>query len=39
MSVFSDFDWSWRGVRVRETGAEIDFSLDFIQGRLAQFLL
>lgn len=26
MSVFSDFDWSWRGVRVRETGAEIAFS-------------
>lgn len=26
MSVFSDFDWSWRGVRVRETGAEIPFS-------------
>jgi len=26
MSVFSDFDWSWRGVRVRETGAEISFS-------------
>jgi len=28
MSVFSDFDWSWRGVRVRETGAEIAFSRD-----------
>lgn len=28
MSVFSDFDWSWRGVRVRETGAEIAFSFD-----------
>jgi len=28
MSVFSDFDWSWRGVRVRETGAEIRFSRD-----------
>ena len=27
MSVFSDFDWSWRGVRVRETGADIPFSL------------
>jgi len=26
MSVFSDFDWSWRGVRVRETGAEIAFT-------------
>lgn len=26
MSVFSDFDWSWRGVRVRETGAEIAFN-------------
>lgn len=26
MSVFSDFDWSWRGVRVRETGADIPFS-------------
>ena len=26
MSVFSDFDWSWRGVRVRETGAEITFT-------------
>ena len=25
MSVFSDFDWSWRGIRVRETGAEIAF--------------
>ncbi len=31
MSVFSDFDWSWRGVRVRETGAEIPFSLDLIR--------
>ena len=28
LSVFSDFDWSWRGVRVRETGAEIAFSKD-----------
>jgi len=28
MSIFSDFDWSWRGVRVRETGAEIKFSFD-----------
>lgn len=28
MSVFSDFDWSWRGVRNRETGAEIAFSRD-----------
>lgn len=28
MSVLSDFDWSWRGVRVRETGAEIAFSFD-----------
>lgn len=28
MSVFSDFDWSWRGVRVRETGAEIAFNQD-----------
>jgi len=28
MSVFSDFDWSWRGVRVRETGAEIAFNLE-----------
>ncbi len=26
MSVFSDFDWSWRSVRVRETGAEIHFT-------------
>ena len=26
MSVFSDFDWSWRGVHVRETGADIVFS-------------
>lgn len=26
MSIFSDFDWSWRGVRVRETGAEIAFT-------------
>ena len=26
MSVFSDFDWSWRGVRVRETQAEIAFT-------------
>lgn len=26
MTVFSDFDWSWRGVRVRETGAEIAFN-------------
>jgi len=26
MSVFSDFDWSFRGVRVRETGAEITFT-------------
>jgi len=31
MSVFSDFDWSWRGVRVRETGAEIAFDLDLIK--------
>ncbi|WP_427449842.1 hypothetical protein [Litorimonas sp. WD9-15] len=30
MSVFSDFDWSWRGVRVRETGAEIRFSRGLI---------
>lgn len=28
MSVFSDFEWSWRGVRVRETGAEIAFTRD-----------
>lgn len=26
MSVFSDFEWSWRGVRVRETGAVIAFT-------------
>ena len=26
MTIFSDFDWSWRGVRVRETGAEIAFN-------------
>jgi len=26
LSIFSDFDWSWRGVRVRETGAEIAFT-------------
>lgn len=26
MSLLSDFDWSWRGVRVRETGAEIAFT-------------
>ena len=26
MSVLSDFDWSWRGVRVRETGADIAFN-------------
>ena len=26
MSVISDFDWSWRGVRVRETGAEVAFT-------------
>lgn len=36
MSVFSDFDWSLRGVRVRETGAEIAFSFglakDVIRG-------
>ena len=31
MSVFSDFDWSWRGVRVRETGAEIAFNSDLIR--------
>lgn len=28
MSVFSDFEWSWRGVRVRETGAEIAFTTE-----------
>jgi len=28
MSLLSDFDWSWRGVRVRETGADIPFSPD-----------
>ena len=28
MTIFSDFDWSWRGIRVRETGAEIAFNLD-----------
>lgn len=27
MSIFSDFEWSWGGVRVRETGAEIRFNL------------
>lgn len=26
VSLLSDFDWSWRGVRVRETGAEIKFT-------------
>ena len=31
MSVFSDFDWSWRGVRVRETGAEIPFNPALVQ--------
>ena len=30
MSVFSDFDWSWRGIRHRETGAEIAYSPDLI---------
>lgn len=30
MSVFSDFDWSWRGVRVRETGAEIAFTRELL---------
>ena len=30
MSVFSDFDWSWRSVRVRETGAEIPFSWNLV---------
>lgn len=31
MSVFSDFDWSWRGVRVRETGAEIAFNFALVK--------
>lgn len=26
LSLLADFDWSWRGVRVRETGAEIKFT-------------
>ena len=31
MSVFSDFDWSWRRVRVRETGAEIPFDAALVR--------
>ncbi len=31
MTIFSDFDWSWRGIRVRETGAEIAFNLDLFR--------
>ena len=30
MSVFSEFEWSWRGVRVWETGAEIAFTRDLM---------
>jgi len=30
VSIFSDFDWSWRSVRVRETGAEIKFTPSLI---------
>jgi len=28
MSVLSDFNWSWRGVHIKETGADIAFSRD-----------
>ena len=31
MSVLSDFDWAWRGIRVRETGAEIAFNLALLK--------
>ena len=31
MSILSDFDWSWRGIRVRETGAEIPFNLALLK--------
>jgi hypothetical protein len=30
MSIFSEFEWSWRGVRVRETGAQIAFTRDLV---------